>query len=197
MISCILLAAGSSSRFGSPKALAAMRGGTVIEHLVKQLLASNVDEIIVCLGALIDQIKPLILKHKKIHLVYNKDYNFGQTSSFKVALKEVDPKSSGVMLLPIDYPILKVATINQLIDHFLKHNSLLTVPLFNGIKGHPPIFHARLRREFIQLDYEKGINTIIHQHEDEVDYVSVDDPGVVKTFSTKKELESILIQEII
>jgi len=89
MIACILLSAGLSQRFGSPKALAQWNTGTVIEHLQNLLVKSQVDEIIVVCGAHADQIKPHILEHKQVRFVYNKDYNFGQTSSFKAGLKSV------------------------------------------------------------------------------------------------------------
>ena len=69
MISCILLSAGYSSRFGSPKALAKLNGQTIIEQLQKILVASILDEIIVVLGAFAEDIKSYLLKHKKIKLV--------------------------------------------------------------------------------------------------------------------------------
>ena len=46
MISCILLAAGFSSRFGSPKALAELPGERVIERLQNELLKTQVEEIV-------------------------------------------------------------------------------------------------------------------------------------------------------
>ncbi len=51
MVTCILLSAGSSQRFGSPKALAELYDETVLEHLQKMLLATQVGEIIIVLGA--------------------------------------------------------------------------------------------------------------------------------------------------
>src|SRR3990167_701833 len=109
MISCIVLSAGQNSRFGSPKALAKFKGRTVIEHLQIVLIASDLDEIIIVLGAFVNDIKPYLLKHKKIKVVYNKDYNLGQTSSFQTGLKVMDQQSQGVMLLPVDFPLVQTA----------------------------------------------------------------------------------------
>ena len=50
MISCILLSAGFSRRFGSPKALALINGVTVIEQLQNILVRSQVGETVVVLG---------------------------------------------------------------------------------------------------------------------------------------------------
>ena len=51
MISCLLLTAGLSSRFHSPKALARLGEDTVIEHLQKTLINTQLSEIVVVLGA--------------------------------------------------------------------------------------------------------------------------------------------------
>jgi len=197
MITCILLSAGSSTRFGSPKALATFRGVPIIEHLQKQLLNTKIDEIIVVLGAHVDKIKPLILNHKRIKVVYNKDYNFGQTSSFKIGLNNVNPNATGILLFPIDFPLIKPTTVDQLIDLFTKDKPRILIPTFNDRKGHPPVFHISLKQDFLGLDYTGGVNSIFHQHEDETKFVPVKDAGVIKTFNTKEELESILVQEII
>ena len=197
MISCLLLSAGFSARFGSPKALARLHGQTIIEHVLKELLQSNVDQIIVVLGAHMEQIKPLLLNHKKIKVVYNKDYNLGQTSSFKAGLREINNEVQGIMLLPIDYPLLRAKTIDLLIARFAEKKSSILVPVFNEKRGHPPIFAVSLKEELLALDDNKGINTVIHKHEDDLEDFSVWDAGVIKTFNTQQELESIRVQGII
>ncbi len=113
MISLILLRGGVSSRFGSPKALAPWGAGVLIAHLQDMLLSTNLDEIIIVLGSSAQQIKPLVLKHNKIKVVYNKDYKFGQTSSFKAGLQEVSASAQAVGLLPVDFPLIKKETIGD------------------------------------------------------------------------------------
>ena len=190
MISCILLSAGLSSRFGSPKALAKINQKTIVEHIQTTLIEASVGEIVVVLGAQADQIKPFILKHKRIKFVYNKDYNFGQTSSFKIGLENISKKSLGVMLLPVDYPLVKVETIQRLSDFFLNEMPTILLPVFNNKKGHPPIFHSKLTKEFLALDNSLGINTIIHEHPETI-LLPVQDSGVTKTFNTPEEFEKV------
>ena len=191
MISCIFLSAGLSSRFGSPKALAPFQQETVIEYLMGLLLKTNLDEIIVVLGSHAEEIKPFILKHNNVKVVYNKDYNFGQTSSFKVGLKNISSDASGLLLLPIDYPFVRMETINYLIEQFYKKSAPILIPTYGGRRGHPPLFEAELKNEFLALDHSFGVNSIIHQHEKDVALVEVDDPGVIKSFNTKDEFERI------
>lgn len=191
MITCILLSAGLSQRFGSPKALAKRNTETVIEHLQKLLIKSQVNEIIIVLGAHAEQIKPHILKHNKVRFVYNKNYNFGQTSSFKAGLECISKNVTGVMLFPVDHPLIQLETINSLGQNFLNNKPLILVPTFKGKKGHPPLFSISLRDQFLALENNKGLNTIMHAHQTETTTMPFEDPGIIKSFNTQEEFESL------
>ncbi len=191
MITCILLSAGLSRRFGSPKALAALDGETVIHRLQTMLIETQVDEVIVVLGAQAEKIKPDLLNHTKVKFVYNKDYNLGQTSSFKVGLENVSNGAQGVLLLPVDYPLVQKDTVDALIRYFLEHAPLITVPTFKEKKGHPPLFSIHLKDEFLSLDNECGLNTIARAHQRETITLPVEDAGVIQAFNTPEELKAI------
>ncbi|MCK5581131.1 MAG: nucleotidyltransferase family protein [Candidatus Omnitrophica bacterium] len=192
MISGILLTAGCSSRFGSPKALAKWNNKLIFVHLQETLISSKVDEIIVVLGAFSDEIKPYLLNHKKVKFVYNKDYNFGQTSSFQAGLKFLSDRTSGVLLLPVDYPFVQAETIDALIDQFLKARPKVLIPTFDNHKGHPPIFDVSLKEKFLTMAHDAGINTIAHKYKDETVLTPVDDKGVVLTFNTVEEFKEVI-----
>lgn len=191
MIACILLSAGSSRRFGSPKALARLNGETVIEHLQKLLLKTQLCEIIVVLGAQAGRIKPHLLNHKRVKVVQNKDYKSGQTSSVKAGLRNISDGVRGVMVLPVDYPFVQEETIDALIRFFSDHAPLIVAPAFGGRKGHPPLFSTRLRNEFLALDNARGLNTVMRARRDETFILPVRDAGVLKTFNTRVELERL------
>ena len=191
MISCVLLSAGYSSRFGSPKALVNFDGSKLIERLQNILLASNLDEIIVVLGANAQDIEPYLLKHTKIKVVYNKDYNLGQTSSFKAGLKTVSVSSKGIMLLPVDFPLIAAATIKGLVDQFSRREPLVLIPTYLNKKGHPSVFHQSLAQELLALKDEEGINTVVHRHTDEVQLCPVKDEGILLSFNTREELAEL------
>lgn len=191
MIAGILLSAGLSHRFGFPKALAKLNGETVIEQLQRMLIKSQVDEIIVVLGAHADKIKPHLLNHKKLKVVYNKDYNFGQTSSFKVGLRSISDGVEGVLLIPVDHPLIEQQTVDTLIRCFRDNSPLIVLPAFNGKKGHPPLFSVRLKEEFFALDNESGLNIIAHANQNETVILSIKDSGTVKSFNTQEEFEAL------
>ncbi len=191
MLSCVILAAGLSKRFGSPKALAKFNGEAIIERILKTVLSTKVEEIVVVLGAHKEQIESCILKHKKVRVVYNKDYKLGQTSSFKIGLQNLAGDFSGTFLYPVDYPLVQASTIEMLGDVFLQKQPSILVPSFDHHKGHPPIFHARLKEEILNLDNALGLNTIVRKHTLDEIILPVSDSGVILTFNTPQELEVI------
>ena len=191
MISAILLSAGQSSRFGSPKALADWHDQPVIEAILKTLELSEVSEIIVVLGAHRAEIQPVLLKHTSLKVVYNKDHKFGQTSSFQAGLREASGSAQGFMLWPVDYPAITAATIQTLCTQYEKDHHRIVIPTFNNKKGHPPILPKLLKEIILDVPVELGINTVLQQHADLVDMCAVDDPGVRATFNTREELAQI------
>ena len=191
MTSCIVLAAGESSRFGTPKALASFRERTVIQCIQNTLINSQVDEIIIVLGAHAARIKPSLLNHKKVKVVHNKDYKLGQTSSFQAALPVVHPSAEGMLLWPVDFPSIKTETVDRLLTWAKQQSALLTIPTYQNKKGHPPFFSVTLKEEFLRLDHSEGLNQIARRHADKVHLLEVDDGGVVQTFNTPDELKLI------
>lgn len=187
MISCILLSAGLSSRFGSPKALAKLNSKTTIEHLTATLLASKVDEIIVVLGDMAETIKPIIPKHSKIKIVFNELFREGQTSSFKAGLRTVSPKAKGMMLSPVDTPLVTAKTLNMLIEEFYLKEPAILIPAFETRRGHPPIFHVQLKEQLLNLSSSKGLNEFEREHSAEACFFPVSDPGILINFNTPEE----------
>lgn len=188
MLNAILLAAGESRRFGSPKALAKFDDGSyVIERLVSNMLQVDGLEITVVLGAHADQVEPLLLKHTNIRIVYNKDYNFGQTSSFQKGVAAAPENAQGFLLQPVDCPLIKPTTLRQIMANFNALRPRMLVPAFGGKKGHPPVFHAGLKEEIIGLDAATGLNAYQKRYAAQTVLLETADEGVVLTFNTPEE----------
>ena len=191
MMSCILLSAGLSSRFGSHKALARLEKIPLIEHLQKMLISSKVSEIVVVLGASFEEIEPHIFKHEKIVCVRNPDYRLGQISSFKTGLKNVSANSLAALLLPVDYPLIKTETIDTLCDFFLARRPSIVIPTYQNRKGHPPIFHKKLTKQLLEWDASIGLNRFAEQMKPQTILSPVEDPGILLTFNTPAEFAEL------
>ena len=115
----------------------------------------------------------------------------GQTSSFKIGLENISSESQGIMLLPVDYPVIGIKTIKSLLDFFAGNKPSVLIPSFNDHKGHPPVFHVNIKNEFLNLDNSVGINTIAHQHQKDTTVLPVNDLGVIRSFNTQKEFKRL------
>jgi len=58
-------------------------------------------------------------------------------------------------------------------------------------KGHPPIFHTKLKDEILELDDTVGLNTFAQNNQEETLLFPVETPNVIKTFNTQEEFEKI------
>ncbi len=191
MTTCIVLAAGSSSRFGSPKALAPISTKPNIIFLLTKLCATNIEELIVVLGADREKIEPLIFKHRKIRVVYNNDHYLGQISSVKAGLIASSQLARAFMILPVDCPFVRIETINRLLDHFHETQPSILIPTFNGSKGHPPVIQKKLEENILKLTDQQNLAHILRDPKHQAKLLELPDEGIIQTFNTPQELQKI------
>ncbi|QAT16499.1 CTP:molybdopterin cytidylyltransferase [Candidatus Velamenicoccus archaeovorus] len=191
MVSCIVLAAGASSRFGSPKPLTRLHSRPLISFLSEQLLKTQLGEILVVLGADADAIRPCVCRDPRIKCIFNESFTRGQTSSFKKGLTAVSADTEGVLLLPADTPFVLPETIDTIVETFLKNPFPILVPTYKGRGGHPPVFSKTLFAEFAKLSDEAPLSTVQQIHASEILKLPVCDEGVALSFNTPLEFEKI------
>ena len=178
MIAGIILAAGASSRMGSPKALLDYRGEKFVARLIR-LVSSVGDPVIVALGYHADTIRAAIPAH--VTVVINPAPERGQLSSLQAALAMVPIDAEGFMFSPVDSPAVEGATIDRLAVEFQRRepSSALVIPRYSGKHGHP-VFAARaIADELLALDPTAQARQVVHRHVLETAYIDVDDPGIL------------------
>ena len=135
----ILLAAGSSRRYGTENKLSALiNGKSVINHTLDALLKTfHHNEIIVVVGHDFQNIINLI-NNPKINYVKNQNYKNGMGTSISSAMKKIDPNTDGVMIIPGDMPFITIEDLIKLEKKFLELKCTKVVcPKHNGIIGNP------------------------------------------------------------
>ena len=84
----VILAAGISSRLGSPKQLLEFDGKTLLQHAIDTALATGCPKVMVVLGARAEMLKPE-LANQPIQVLENKNWQEGMASSIRYALKNI------------------------------------------------------------------------------------------------------------
>ncbi len=175
-VSAVLLAAGESVRMGSPKALLAWGGSTLLEYQVAQLLASRCGEIVVVLGHDAERLEPLLPVAPLLRTVVNPDYRLGKTTSIRAGIAALSPRAEAALVLAVDQP-RPAWLLDRLIDEHLRAGAPITVPTHAGHRGHPPVFSASLFPELMRLSEERqGLREVLSRHANAVHLVEVEGP---------------------
>ncbi|MFT6827187.1 MAG: molybdenum cofactor cytidylyltransferase [Roseivirga sp.] len=169
-VSAILLAAGLSSRMeGSNKLLLPWNETTLIEHMLSQVLLSNVAEVVLVLGRDADLIKNLVGTHPKLKIVENHQYESGMTSSIQEGVKKA--KGNAYMICLSDMPFLNPSDYNVLIHNYQSFfNALkdIILPQYEGKKANPVIFNAGYKNAILNHKETNGCSGIVKQQMDRV-----------------------------
>jgi molybdenum cofactor cytidylyltransferase len=172
----LILAAGRSSRMGSPKALLTLGGETFLDRLIDAF--HDCDPIVVVLGHERDAVLAGIRRAELARFVVNADYDRGQLSSLQCGLQALPPEVDAVVFTPVDHPNIDAATIG-LVTAALDGSALVAVPRYQGRHGHPVAFGSALIPEFLALGPEAQARDVIHRHREETRYVDVGHAGIL------------------
>lgn len=189
-LSCIILAAGKSSRMGSNKLLLQFNGKELIRHTLENIIKQGFFEIVVVSGWQSRELESVLIQYP-VKVVYNPKYQEGQSTSLKRALDSISDKTLGAFFALGDQPLLKENTIKGLIGTFAENQNCLVAPYYNGQRGNPVVIPRGLFSKLRDLEGDIGArNLFLGQHE--IIKFEVDDPGVVLDIDTPEEYEKLL-----
>jgi len=202
VIPAIVLAAGTSSRMGRPKALLPIgtSGDTFLTRILTELRAGGAERIIVVLGGHAAEIRESLLarrsvgeggKDPSLTVVDNPNFESGQLSSLLVGIDAADtPGVDAVMVTLVDLPLITAATVRAVLDaHRQSPDAPLIRPRRGQRHGHPVIFHRVLFDELRRADPSKGAKPVVHAHAAEEVNVDVDDDGAFIDVDTPDDYE--------
>jgi molybdenum cofactor cytidylyltransferase len=182
-ITGLLLAAGQSSRFGSQKLLASIRGRPLIEYSAEAL--SPCDRVI-AVTRVGDQALQQVLLAAGIQSVVNLQAEQGMGRSISCGVC-ASWQSDAWCILPADMPYVKASTTARVITA-LRDGSLIAAPFSRGRRGHPVGFSQACRDRLSTLQGEQGGREILNSAASGLTKIRVDDPGVLIDVDTPKDL---------
>jgi molybdenum cofactor cytidylyltransferase len=189
-VSAIVLAAGMSTRMGSPKQLLRIDGKTLLAITLETLGKSRVGEIVVVLGASADLIRREV-EFGAAKVVINEAYRDGMGTSLRVGLAAVDTRAEAALVVLADQPFLKPSTIDKLIgQHRLRHPQI-AIPLYRGFRGNPVLLDRSVFAELAGLEGDIGCRAIFGSHTENILKAPLDDMGILLDVDTPGDFASL------
>jgi molybdenum cofactor cytidylyltransferase len=183
----IILAAGASTRFGSPKQLARWGRQTFIERAVDTALASQARPVFVVLGAEIER-SQAALRGRPVQIIVNPDWAKGQSSSMKAGLAALPAGISSAVFLLVDLPGVTPDVIDALITAHRRSLAPLVWPEFEGQRGNPVLFDRALFPELMQVSGDTGGRPVLMAYQDQAERVTVNNQAVLLDYDRPEDL---------
>jgi len=174
----IILAAGPARALPWPKALAPFGRKTALQIALEN--CAGLAPPVVVLGHRAAEVRPTV--PPGVRVVVNRAWQRGQLNSLLAGLRRVPPRAAFI-LYPVDYPLLRPATLRRLVAGFRsrrRHQSIVA-PVFRRRQGHPVIFSAALRAELLRARTAKEV---VERNPQRLKLVPVGTPAIWQDFST-------------
>jgi molybdenum cofactor cytidylyltransferase len=139
MISGVVLAAGSSTRLGTPKQLLELGGRPLLQHVVDSLAASTVDSCVVVLGHEAPAVEGALSLPPGTSVVVNPDYERGQSTSLSAGLEALDEACEAAVIVLGDQPGMSAAIVDRALETYRASDAPIVRSTFCGAPGHPVV----------------------------------------------------------
>jgi len=188
----IILAAGSSSRFGSTKQLVHFKGKTLLQHTIEEATEAGAEPIVVVTGANADEVSKEI-KSEKAEIVFDKDWEQGIASGIVIGLKMVitlDNKIEKVIIAVCDQPFISSSLFQQLYQKQNEIAKYIVACCYADTIGTPALFTQKYFDVLMKLKGDEGAKKLMKTYSEDV--AMVDFPKGYIDIDTKEDYENLL-----
>lgn len=183
---CVVLAAGSASRFGGNKLTAAVEGIALIRRALSAVPAERFSRVTVVTQY--PEIRDLA-EAFSFTPVWNDAPEAGVSRSIALGLGAIGD-CPGALFLVADQPLLRRESVNALVTLWGEKPEGIAALGHRGVRGNPCLFPARLFPELLALTGDRGGAAVIRRHEDLLSLLEVD-PRELQDADTPEALAAI------
>ncbi len=167
----IVLAAGSSQRFGGDKQSALVAGVPMLMHAAQLLLDAGSIQPIVVLGPRAEEHRAL-LAGMPLRIVENPDTASGMASSLIAALRAAD-ECDAALVTVCDQPAVTAAHLQSLVTQWRSGAADIVASTYADVVGVPALFAAKHFSALQALRGDRGAGQILASHRDTVATVAL------------------------
>jgi molybdenum cofactor cytidylyltransferase len=167
VLHAIVLAAGASTRFGSPKQLVRVSGRPLLHAAVAHAVEVAGHSVTVVLGANAAELAPL-LRHTPASVIVNRDWNEGLGSSIRAGVARIPGACTAVLLLLADQAAVTTEDLRRLISSWRRQPEYIVAAQYSGTIGAPAIFPRSRFADLAALRGDSGARSVFMRNPDRV-----------------------------
>jgi molybdenum cofactor cytidylyltransferase len=176
-VGAVILAAGSSSRMGTPKQVLQFEGNSLLRRATLAALGAKCRPVVVVTGAHAELCRRE-LDGLDVHEAFNANWETGMASSVRTGIEcliNIDADTAGAVLLLCDQPHVTSDMISTLVATHDATEKSIVASAYAGGFGVPALFSRTLFKELMQLEGASGAKAIIKRHASDVHFLSFPD----------------------
>ena len=165
----IILAAGESTRFGSPKQLLDWKGKSFVRRVAETALQAGLWPVVVVTGSHAAEIEST-LHGLPVNISHNPEYKQGQSTSIRTGIQALPLNTGSAVFLLADQPQIPAEVVRALIEsHAREMQPILAPMILEERRANPVLFDRVAFQDLLQLTGDTGGRAIFHKHR--VDYL--------------------------
>jgi molybdenum cofactor cytidylyltransferase len=173
-ITGLVLAAGTSSRFGRTKQLFEVSGRPLVQHALDAAAEAGLDEIVVVLGHDAEAVEAALHLPPTARVVRNPRYAEGQSTSLATGLNAARAESEGAVVLLADQPGISAEHVRALVTAFRARRARIVRLSFRDGPG-PALLSREIWAEATHLTGDTGARALVAEHPDWIEEIAVDE----------------------
>jgi len=155
----IILAAGGSTRFGSPKQLLDFHGKPFVRVIAEKALTAGLVPVIVITGA--DDVEvEVAVRHLPVKIVRNPEWQAGQSSSIRKAISSIPANVGAAIFLLADQPQVTTSVLRALVERHAQDLPAVLAPYVLDRRANPVLFDRVTFPDLLRLEGDQGGRTI-------------------------------------
>lgn len=170
---------------GTPKQTLELAGKPMLERVLDAFAKSSLDETVLVLPP---ALRGRINRRAHLRIAVNTRSGEGISTSVKVGIDALDPRSEAVVIGLADKPLLRKSTIESLLTVYRRTKAEILVPVCRGRRGNPILFRRHLFEQLRRLKGDMGAKVLIESNKYSVAEVPVNDVGILLDVDTPDDL---------
>ena len=171
----LVLAAGKSSRMGSPKMDLPWGNTTILGAVISAMSSGGLNRVNVVVNPQRLPIVPGNIPDINIQWIKNLEAEVEEMLvSIQTGLRSLPDFCQYAMICPGDQPTIASSTVRMLLETVTRQTPRLVFPSYHMRRGHPWMVHRNLWQEILHLNKSDNVRTVLQTYEKEIFYVNID-----------------------